>query len=227
MLDDALRDFEIALAEGTGRVVHRGSAEMLGDRIGPAPALEMRAEYDVGAIAVRVEPQAVQLMAKLLADQLEAARERLRRLAVSHQHDLRRLRAALHDHLQIARKAQVCLIRIAGDARLDERTAHDAGDAVDERMLHSAARNVHHTVGTELEQSELGRAEASANREPRAMSKAEHRTGHDCRIRKAMVASEIAEGRAHEGIDAGLSEPGTTRARRPMRAVHDCLVEHA
>jgi hypothetical protein len=42
-----------------------------------------------------------------------------------------------------------------------------------------------------------------------------------------MVASEIAEGRAHEGIDAGLSEPGTTRARRPMRAVHDCLVEHA
>src|ERR1700734_2308725 len=111
------------------------------------------------------------------------------------------------------------LIRITRDSRLDERAAHDPGDAVDERMLHTAARDMHHTMGAELEQPHLRRADPAANGEARAMPKAEGRARYDRGLRQAVASGEIAERPARDGVDAGLTEPRASGARRPMRTV--------
>jgi hypothetical protein len=111
------------------------------------------------------------------------------------------------------------LIGIAGDSRLDERSAHDICDAVDERMLHAAARDVHNAVGAELEQPQLRRAEAPADGEACAMPKFERRAGYERRLRQAVAAGEIAQRLAHEGIDAGLTKARASGAGWAMRTV--------
>ena len=119
--------------------------------------------------------------------ELSALRQRCGRLGIGNQHHLRGLRAALDDYLQIASKPEMRLIRIARDSRFDERAAHDARDAVDQRMLHAAARNMHHSMSAELEQPELRRADPPANREARTMPKIEGRAGHDRRLRQVVT----------------------------------------
>src|SRR5580692_1609801 len=61
VLDDVLRDLEVVLPESTRRVVHRRSAKPLHDADRPAPVLEVGTENGVGSLAMRIEPQAVQL----------------------------------------------------------------------------------------------------------------------------------------------------------------------
>ncbi len=166
VLDDALRDIEIALAERAGRVMHRRAREALDHGGGSAPVLEIRAENGVGALAVRVEPQAVQFVAEPLADQVEAGCQGRGRRAVGDQHDLRGLRAALHHHLQVAGEACMRGFRIAGHVGVDEAPAHDRDDAVDQRVMDAAVGDRHHAVRAELEHPDLGRARPAANGKP-------------------------------------------------------------
>ena len=61
VIDDALRDLEIVLPERARRVVHGAPPKCSTTLVGPAARSEVRAENRVGALAIGVEPQAVQL----------------------------------------------------------------------------------------------------------------------------------------------------------------------
>ena len=91
MIDDAFGDVEIVLPEGAGRVMHGGAAEPLDDGLRTTPSHEIGAEDRIAARDVRVEPQAVQVVAEPLTHQVEAPRERLGTGTVRDQDDLRRL----------------------------------------------------------------------------------------------------------------------------------------
>jgi len=56
VVDEVLRDLEIALPESAWRVVHLSSTEALHHRRRSRAALEMRPEYAVRSIAVSIEP---------------------------------------------------------------------------------------------------------------------------------------------------------------------------
>jgi hypothetical protein len=60
------------------------------------------------------------------------------------------------------------LVGIRADAAFGDRAPNDAGGAIDEGMMHDAVRDVHHAMRAELEQAHFRRADAAANREPRA-----------------------------------------------------------
>src|SRR5262249_31049790 len=141
------------------------------DRCGSAPVDEGRAEDRIGRRRVRVEPEAVELTAQAFANQVEALRERLRSLAVANEHDLRGLRAALDDHLQIAREPQMRVVRVARDVRIHERRTDHARTPIDQRMLNDAVRHVDHVMRIQLEQPDLWRAKPAANGEAGAMAK--------------------------------------------------------
>ena len=100
---------------------------------------------------MRVEPQAVELGAEPLTDQVQAGSERRGGRRVGDEHHLGALGAALHHHLQIARKTQMGGVGVARHARLDERTPHDGRDVIDQRMMHSAVRHMDHAVRADLE----------------------------------------------------------------------------
>jgi hypothetical protein len=112
----------------------------------------------------------VQVAAQTLSDQVEALCEWVGGFAVADQHDLRGLRAALDDDLQVACEAEMRVVRVARDVGVDERAADDARDAVDQRVLDDAVGDVYDVVGVELEQADLRGAQASANCEASAVA---------------------------------------------------------
>ena len=61
LLDDVLRDVEIVLPEGTRRIMHRRPAKMFHHAFGSALVLEIGTEDGIRALAIGIEPQAVQL----------------------------------------------------------------------------------------------------------------------------------------------------------------------
>ena len=63
-------------------------------------------------------------------------------------------------------------IRIAGHARINEGATHDIRNLIDQRMVDNAVRDMHHAVSVQLEQPQLGRAQAAADGEAGAVSKA-------------------------------------------------------
>ena len=77
MLYDALGDVEVALPEGARRIMDRRAAEALDNARRAIAVLEVGAEDGVRTPAVRIEPEAVQVRAESLVDQLEAGGERL------------------------------------------------------------------------------------------------------------------------------------------------------
>src|SRR4051794_26550726 len=104
MVDDAFGDTEVVLPERARRIVHSRAAKMLDHAGRPAYLLPRITQDGVRVLTIAVPPQAMQLSAQPLADQVEAGCEGLCTLTVAHQHHLRRLRAAFHDDLQIARE---------------------------------------------------------------------------------------------------------------------------
>ena len=142
---------------------------------------------------IGVEPQAVQLAAEPLADQFQARRQGFGGRAVGDDHHLRGLRAALHDHLQIARQTQMGLIRVAGHFGIGQGAPHDGGDAVDQGMLNAAVRDVNHAMGAEFEQPDLGRAQPPADGETRAKPKTGGLPGNHRNLRQAVNARQLIE----------------------------------
>ncbi len=88
MIDDALGNVEIVLPECTWRVMYGRTAEIFDDTRRSMPGLEFRTDDGVGALAMRVEPQAVQIVAEALANQVQAPREWLDGWAIGDQHHL-------------------------------------------------------------------------------------------------------------------------------------------
>src|SRR5512141_3077703 len=89
MGDDAFSDFEVVLAECAGRVVDGGRAELLDDGGRAVRVDESRPENRVGPLGVRVEPEAVDVAAEALPNEIDALREGLRGFAVADEDDLR------------------------------------------------------------------------------------------------------------------------------------------
>ena|SRR5580698_8415981 len=117
--------------------------------------MEIRTENGVGALEIRVEPQAVKILAQTFPDETRALGQRLRRGAVGDDDDLSSLRAALDDDLQIARQSKMCGVRIRRHFRIYQSAADDIRDVVYERVVYAAVRYMHHAVGTRLEQPEF------------------------------------------------------------------------
>ena len=57
-------------------------------------------------------------------------------------------------------------VRVTRDFRVHQSATHDARNAIDERVMHDAIRDVHDVVRAQLEQSDFRGAEAAANGEP-------------------------------------------------------------
>jgi len=55
------------------------------------------------------------------------------------------------------------LLRIARYMRINQRAPHYVGNAVDQRVLNTAVRNVNDPMGAELKQPQLGGIEPSPN----------------------------------------------------------------
>jgi hypothetical protein len=111
---------------------------------------EAGAEYGVGALAIGIEPQAVELRAKPLSDQIQAGRKWSRRCAVGDDDNLGGLRAALDHHLQVACETQMGRVRVAGHLSIDKSAPHDGRNMVDQGVLDTAVRDMNHSMGTEL-----------------------------------------------------------------------------
>jgi len=152
MLDDLLSDLKIILAERARRIMYRGTAEILDYAYRPAPVLKNGTEDRIGAFAVRVEPQAVQLAAEALADEVKAGYEGVRGCAIADHHHLCGLGTAFDHNLQIAREALVRNIRVAAETSIDQSTTDDIGDVIYQGVLNNTVRNVNDAVGIELEQ---------------------------------------------------------------------------
>ena len=164
----------------------------------------------------------LQLAAEPLPDQIQACGKGLDRRAVADDHHLRGLRAALHHHLQIARKSQMGLVGVAGHSSIDQRPADDGRRAVDQGMLNAAVGDVDHAVGIELEQPHFGRAQAAADGETRAVAKPGGCPGNHRYFRQAMGARQRIERAACGRSDAVLTEPRTAGARRAVWAKRQC-----
>ncbi len=198
--------------------MHRGSAEMFDHARRSTPVLEVGAQDGVGTLEVGVEPQAVQFAAEPLSDQFQAGRQGFDGRAIGDEHHLRGLRAALHDHLQITRQAQMRLIRVAGHFGVGQGAPHDRGDAVDQGMLNAAVRDVNHAMRAELEQPDLRRAQPAADGEARAEPKTGGLTGNHRDLRQAVNACQLLERTAGGRGEAVLTEARAAGAGRAVRA---------
>ena len=171
---------------------------------------------------MRVDPQAVELGPEPLTDQVQTGGERPRdrpgERRIGDQHYLGALGAALHHHLQIARKTQVGGVGVARHARFDERTPHYGRDVIDQRMMHSAVRHMDHAVRADAEQSDFGRPNAAADREPCAEPKTIGSTGEERHLRHTVSARELVERALRGAGDAGLAVARARGARRAVRA---------
>jgi hypothetical protein len=85
-------------------------------------------------------------------------------------------------------------------------------------MLNAAVRNVNHAMGTELKQSQLGRAHAAADGQPRTEPKPCSLSADNLDLGQTVDAREALERTARCVGDADLTEPRATPARRSVRA---------
>jgi hypothetical protein len=193
MVDDEFSDFEIALAERAGRIVDGGAAKVLDHARRSMPVQKLGTENGVALPRIGIEPQAMQLAARAFADQIQTARQRLRRVAVGNEDDLGGLRVALHYDLQITREAQVGAVRVAGHARIHERTAHNGGDTINERMMYAAMRDVYHAVGALFEEPDFGRIQAAAKSETAPVPERSELPGDHGHVGQGVSARQVLE----------------------------------
>src|SRR5277367_2159635 len=110
------------------------------------------------------------------------------------------------------------LVRVAGHASLYQCAPHHGGDPVDQGVLHAAVGDVHHAMRPELEQPQLGCAQPAPDGEPRTESIAGRLPGNHANLGQTVGPRELIERVARHRDNARLTEPGTARARRSMRA---------
>jgi hypothetical protein len=113
-------------------------------------------------------------------------------------------------------------VRIAGHSPIDQSAPHDASNAVDQRVLDTAVRDVDHSVSTELKQPQFWRAQTAPDGEPRAKSKPRSLPGNHRHFGQTLGARELVEPAARGGVDAGLTEPRATRTGRAVRTRYRC-----
>ena len=63
------------------------------------------------------------------------------------------------------------VVRVTRDLGVDEGATNDARHMIDQRVLNHAVRNVDDMMGVELEEADLGGAEATADGQASAMTK--------------------------------------------------------
>ncbi len=80
------------------------------------------------------------------------------------------------------------------DLRIDERTSHHGGNAIDQRVLDDAVRDVHHPMRAEFEHAELGCAQPATNGQARAHTESRHRARHHRHILQSMRAGQRFQG---------------------------------
>jgi hypothetical protein len=105
---------------------------------------------------------------------------------------------------------------------IDKSAPHDGSDMVDQGVLDAAVRDVNHSMGTELKQTQLGRAQAAPDGEPRAVPKPSGLPGNHRNFRQTMGARQLIERAARGRVDAGVTEPRASRARWAVRARRRC-----
>src|ERR1700722_3592685 len=110
------------------------------------------------------------------------------------------------------------LVRVAGHSSLNQSTAHDGGDAVDQGMMNTAFGDVNHAVGTEFEQTHFGRAQPAADGQSRAKSKSRSLPRNHRNVGQSVGARQRVERVPGRGGDALRTEPRTARARGTVRA---------
>jgi len=120
--------------------------------------------------------------------------------------------------LQVAHKAQVRSVRIAGHICIYQGASHDSGDMVYQRVMHAAVRNMDHAMPALLKQPDLGRAQAAADGETRTVAKSGAIPGNDREVRQAVNTRQLLQRAARRERDARLTEPRAAGAWRPMRA---------
>ena len=109
-------------------------------------------------------------------------------------------------------------VRIRSHVRVDESAAHDIRYMVDERVMNAAVWNMDHAMRAHLKQPELGRAQATADRESSAVAESSGCPGNDLHPRQAVSARQIIQCAVDGGRNARLAEPRTAGAWGPMRA---------
>ena len=108
-------------------------------------------------------------------------------------------------------------IRIAGHPRIHEGAAHHIRHLIDQRMMNDAVRDVHDAVSIQLEQPQLGRAQAAADREAGAVPKARSPARNHRYFRQSVRVRQFIECASRSRRDAGLAKPGTAWTGWPMR----------
>src|SRR5450631_1323472 len=223
IFDNILRNVQIALPECARRVVHRSPAKMFDHAVRPIAVLEVGTKDGIGALAVGVEPQAVQLSTEALTDQIEAHGKWLRGRAVSDDHDLCGLRATFHNDLQVACETQMGLVRVAGHLRIDKRSAHHGGDAIDQRVLNAAVWDMNHAVGAKFKQSQFGRTQTAPDGQPGAQPIPGSLSGNHWDVGQSVRTRQPTERVARRRGDTALAESRATRARGAVRVRHQCV----
>jgi len=93
----------------------------------------------------------MQFTAEAIANQPKASRERLSSRTITDYHNLGRLRAPFDDHLKIAGEATMGCVRVAWQARVNDRAAYGLRDPVDQRMLDAAVGDVDYPMSANCE----------------------------------------------------------------------------
>ena len=109
-------------------------------------------------------------------------------------------------------------IRAGDKLGVDQGTPHDVRDAVDQRVMNHAIRDVHDAVRAQLEQAELGRAQPAANSQARAVPKCRTLSGNYRHIRQTVSFRQLRERACGGRRDAMLGKAWTAGTRRTVWA---------
>src|ERR1700736_3815131 len=103
-------------------------------------------------------------------------------------------------------------VRVAGHSSIDQSAPYDGSDAINQRVMNTAVRDVNHAVRAQLKQSQLGRTQPAPDGEPRAESESGSLPRYHRDLRQPVDAREFIERAACGRSNAELSEPRAARA---------------
>src|SRR5580698_9797204 len=110
-------------------------------------------------------------------------------------------------------------VRIAADPGINQGTANDGGNCVDQRVLYPAIGNVHDVVTVGLEQTAFGRPQSSTNGQARAVPESRKIARMHRHISQAMLPRQLLQLSAGIARDAFGAKARAAVARWPMRTV--------
>ena len=114
-------------------------------------------------------------------------------------------------------------VRVAGHSSIDQSAPYDGSDAINQRVMNTAVRDVNHAVGAELKQPRLGRAQPAADGEPGTEAKPGRLPGNHLHLGQTVGARKALERAARGRGNAVLTEARAARARWPVRAGASCV----